>query len=91
MVRLRTERRRHELAMALKRAGWNLQEAEYFVGVIGIVAGDCEVDDRIRAVRDTYAKPDIEPITGLNRRGEFIGSEMLRSGWHNGCSYAPML
>lgn len=51
---------RHDFALPfagmLWYAGWSLDRALHFVEAIASAAGDAETPDRLRAVRDTYAK-----------------------------------
>jgi len=47
------------LAARLKKKGWTREEAEMLVSAICIVADDKEIDDRIRAVKDTYEREKI--------------------------------
>ncbi|MCS7271969.1 MAG: bifunctional DNA primase/polymerase, partial [Gemmataceae bacterium] len=84
LVQLWSEGRRHELVLplagALKRAGWDQQQTEQFVQAVCTAAKDPEVADRLRAVHDTYSKPDTEPTTGWSRLKEHLGgaADMLR-------------
>lgn len=72
---------RHTAALAvagcLKRAGWPESKAIEFLDAVSHAAGDSEREDRARAVRDTFAKDAGEPVTGLNRLTELLGSSVV--------------
>jgi hypothetical protein len=62
----------------LARNKWSLDEAVDFVKAIAKVAGDNEVEMRIRAVRDTYKKYEAgKPVTGLPRLKELFGPDVV--------------
>ena len=64
------EGHRHNLSLwlagALRKAGVKLEHAEEFIRMLCGVARDPEVNDRLRALRDTYSKP-LEEIAGWSR------------------------
>ncbi|MBX3024433.1 AAA family ATPase [bacterium] len=68
---------RHDVALALAgtllRGGMAAQDAEQIIGVLARVAGDPEVADRVRAVRDTAAAIAAgDPATGGPRLAELL-------------------
>ncbi len=71
---------RHDAALALAglllRGGKSVSDAERLVEIVARVAGDAEVADRVRAVRDTAV--DLEagrPATGGPRLAALLGSD----------------
>jgi hypothetical protein len=67
------------LSGALLRAGWSVNDTEGFIGAIATEAGDAEVEDRLRAVRDT--KTALEAggeVTGWPRLAELFGEDTVR-------------
>jgi putative DNA primase/helicase len=74
---------RHELALALSgallRAGWPPKDVEAFVEHVCVAAGDGEVRDRLKAVKDTQAAMDTgKPATGLTRLGQLLGDSVVQ-------------
>ena len=73
---------RHEAVLALAggllRSGWSVADVERFVTCAARVAGDDEVPDRGRAVRDTANGLSGEKrMTGWNRLGELLGRPVV--------------
>lgn len=73
---------RHEAALAvagaLLRNGWAVEQAEQFVSRAARVAGDAELRDRERAVRDTAENLATgRACTGLPRLAEIVGERVV--------------
>jgi len=69
---------RHDLALAaaglLAKAGWRLDDAVRLVSVVAADAADSEIGDRIKAVRDTYARRDAgQSINGHQQLVSLLG------------------
>ena len=74
---------RHERAMALSgallRAEWSVEDTEDFIRAIATEAGDDEVEDRVRVVRDTKASLDAGvEVTGWPRLAALFGEDTAR-------------
>lgn len=69
------------LAGGFARSGVGHNLAEQFVRAVGIYSGDHEIDDRVRTVRDTYAKyeadPDSTELVGFPTLAEIIGADRV--------------
>jgi hypothetical protein len=73
---------RHEIALGLagvlRKSNISLEEGELIIKTVALLAHDPEVEDRLRALRDTYSKPLSEVAGWLKLRDELksiIGSE----------------
>src|SRR5206468_322058 len=67
------------LAGWLYRQGWSVENAEKFVVAAADAAGDDELDDRARAVRDTFETLKVgKPATGKPSLAEFIGPQTVK-------------
>lgn len=72
--------KRHFLALALSgamlNAGHGLDDVLAFVRLVAVAAGDKEIDDRLRGVRDTAAaKLKGEAVTGLPALADLLGEQ----------------
>lgn len=68
-----------KLAGFLAHAGWSLEEAVDFIGIISIKAGDDEFDGRMATVKSTYEKhASGEPVTGQPALAELIGDDVVK-------------
>lgn len=68
------------LAGGLARSSIGAGLAEGFVRAVCIYAGDHEIDDRVRIVRDTYMRLEDDPnadVTGFPSLREIIGSDRV--------------
>jgi hypothetical protein len=80
------------LAGFLHQLGLTLEECTAAVRLAGEHVRDPEVKDRLDAVRNTYAKPDDDPLAGAPRLAEEIGDKgknfiaSLRRIWGSGAS-----
>lgn len=72
---------RHQLALALagflRRRGVSEAETQHVVAAIAERTGDDELPDRLSAVRDTFARADGEPVTGLPTLAELLGNDAV--------------
>jgi putative DNA primase/helicase len=69
------------LAGGLLRARWTTEETEAFIQAICIAAGDLEVQDRLRCVRDTAEKLERgEETTGWPSLYEFLDERVVKAG-----------
>lgn len=78
-----SEGQRHEASMALAggliRDGWGVAETQRFLAAVTSVAGDPEVDDRIRAVASTVATLDAERhATGWTRLASILDPRLVQ-------------
>ena len=77
---------RHNLALwlagYLRKARVSKEDAETVIGAVAMLAGDPEVEDRFRALKDSYDKP-LEKIKGLSGLAEelkaIVGEEKAAS------------
>jgi hypothetical protein len=72
---------RHETALGLAglllKGGWTLEETELFVGAVASAAGDEEIEDRLRAVRDTEQNLRAgKRVAGWTKFKETVGVEV---------------
>jgi hypothetical protein len=72
---------RQDAALALsgyfRRCGVTEQEAEAVLYAVGTVAQDEETEKRLTALRDTYAKPEGEALTGLPTLATLFPEELV--------------
>lgn len=89
---------RHDRALALAgglyRLRWPLEEASDFVRAVLAIANDEEAEDRLRAIRDTYANFDTRHITGWPALEGYLGEHgptIIRTvrDWLGAASGAP--
>ncbi len=77
-----TPSQRHHLAGPLagylRKRGIPQEEAEFIVKAIALLAGDEEVEDRLRFVRDTYEKP-LNEVKGLSGLRELLDEETVEA------------
>jgi hypothetical protein len=80
---------RHELSLGLsgvlRKTGVSFEDAEIIIKTVALLARDPEVDDRLRALRDTYEKPlsevaawsklkqELVSIVGEEKAEQFLG------------------
>ena len=74
---------RHEAALALAggllRNNWSVEDVEHFVVCAARAAGDDELSDRARGVRDTArGRSGDARVTGWNRLGQLVGEAVVR-------------
>ena len=74
---------RQELAMALSgaliKSGWSVNDTKSFIEAVCRAAGDEELSSRIATVERTHEKQCLnEPITGINKISELIGSDVVK-------------
>jgi hypothetical protein len=73
---------RHDISMslagALVRLGWTAPDVEHLVSVVARVAGDQEVVDRARAVRDTANRLAARrAVTGIPTLSRLLGAQVV--------------
>jgi hypothetical protein len=76
------EGQRHDfwlpLSGALLRRGWSVTEVEEFLTPVAMQAGDEELADRLRTIRDTAAKLQAgELVTGLPTLSEYLPEKVI--------------
>ncbi|MBA4016462.1 MAG: hypothetical protein C0483_04680 [Pirellula sp.] len=68
-----------KLAGFFAHAGWSLEEAQDFIGIIAIEAGDDEFDSRMTTVKSTFEKhASGEEVTGQPALAELIGDDVVK-------------
>lgn len=66
------------LAGYLRKRGIPQEEAEFVVRAVALLAGDDEVRDRLRYVRDTYQKP-LSDVQGLSGLRELLDEDIIEA------------